>query len=237
MLSLGTSSDCILIELHRRRNRTAMLVLPGCQRFGHTPRNKQGSSEGDLYIQLAASNILWKAIHYCNSAIVVPALSRQLPSIAFSVRPATFVAQSNDRTAARFGPSGEVRRMDVNRVAVMRIQASYRTVYGTPLRLLQRRPLPSRLVYYPPIADQLATAAAVLYCIYCTCVCVIYTCRRHAHFPGAGRRSHHCRSQLRCVRKTAKPCCTASPQRCRSLPGTVCFAPSAHLTSPRVASV
>jgi hypothetical protein len=164
MLSLGTSSDCILIELHRRRNRTAMLVLPGCQRFGHTPRNKQGSSEGDLYIQLAASNILWKAIHYCNSAIVVPALSRQLPSIAFSVRPATFVAQSNDRTAARFGPSGEVRRMDVNRVAVMRIQASYRTVYGTPLRLLQRRLLPFRLMHRRPASH--SSSSTVLYLLY-----------------------------------------------------------------------
>jgi hypothetical protein len=97
MLSLGTCRyDCarslgLHRLLHRRRNRTAVLVLPGCQRFGLTPRNKQGSSEGDLSIELAASNILSRATHYCKSAIVLPALSHQLPSIiAFSVRPATF---------------------------------------------------------------------------------------------------------------------------------------------------
>jgi hypothetical protein len=143
-------------NLHRRRNRTAVLVLPGCQRFGQPPRNKQGSSEGDLFIELAASSILSRATHYCKSAIAVPALSHQLPSlIALSVRPATLSAQPNDRTAACSGGHGEVRRMDANRVAVMRIQASY-----TARRYNAFFSVDS-LHFVSSIVDQLATVVCI----------------------------------------------------------------------------
>jgi hypothetical protein len=133
-----------------------VLVLPGCQRFGQPPRNKQGSSEGDLFIELAASSILSRATHYCKSAIAVPALSHQLPSlIALSVRPATLSAQPNDRTAACSGGHGEVRRTDANRVAVMRIQASY-----TARRYNAFFSVDS-LHFVSSIVDQLATVVCI----------------------------------------------------------------------------
>ena len=132
-----------------------MLVLPGCQRFGHPPRNKQGSSEGDLFIELAASNILSRATHYCKSAIVVPALSHQLPSNRPLRSPCHSLSlpSPNDRTAACLGGHGEVRRMDANRIAVMRIQASYtvhRYAFLSVIALVQQRLPPSRLIHRRP---------------------------------------------------------------------------------------
>jgi hypothetical protein len=63
LVSLGTCRrDCIDAVTEQQQ-------LPGCQRFGLTPRNKQGSSEGHLFIQLAASNILSKSdtlLQLCN---------------------------------------------------------------------------------------------------------------------------------------------------------------------------
>jgi len=203
-----------------------VLVLPGCQRFGHTPRNKQkqvGSSEGDLLIELAALNILLRATHYCKSAIVraSPISStavNRLPQ--YSKPPFALPLSLPSPMAVQLPVRVDMARSeewitDANRLPVMRIQAGK---LGT--RYIHRYAFFSVVVsshFVPSIVDQLAT---IMYNK--ATWCVPYTCSS-AHSLGQAADHTTARAQLRHVTRVRETFCitastvlyVCSPRRCR----------------------
>jgi hypothetical protein len=100
-------------------------------------------------------------------------------------------------------------------------------LHGTPLRLLQRRLLPFRLICCRPASHSISTVGCVLPILHC--YSGMYTCRRHAHTLEQAADHTTC--------PVTAPLCALNLTALlvRSVvgrtPGTVCFALAAHLTS------